>query len=67
MHCTGSALAEADASLSTDFHFQNGLTAALVAKLKTQRLIGTEASVSGEQNVIVELLRLPTEARLLGI
>jgi len=36
-------------------------------KLKTQRLIGTEASVGGEQNVIVELLRFPTEAGLFGI
>jgi len=73
MNRTRSALAKANASLSTDFDLQDGLAAALVfnhsdiAKLKTQRLIGTEASVCGEQNVIVELLRFPTEPGLLGI
>jgi hypothetical protein len=73
MHGTRRALAIANASLSTYFDLKDGLAAALVfdhrdiAKLKTHCLVGTEAGIGGEQNIIVKLFRFPTKTGLLGI
>src|ERR1700679_1115784 len=38
-----------------------------ITKLKTHCLVGTEASIGGEQNIVVKLLRFPTKTGLLGI
>jgi hypothetical protein len=72
MHRSRRALARANTAFSTYFDLKDGLAAAFVfdyrdvAKLKTHRLVGTEASIGGEQNIVVKLFRFPTKTGLLS-
>ena len=67
------ALAIADASFPTYFHFKDGLAAGLVlnhfdiVELKTQRLIGSKSSIDCELQLVVQLFAFPFESHLLRL
>jgi hypothetical protein len=72
MHRSRRALAIANTAFSTYFDLKDGLAAALVfdrldiPKLKAHCLVGTEASIRGEQNIVVKLFCFATKRGCLG-